>query len=65
MLNFKYLDKEKILAAIQNRPVKQNVIITGRGAKQYLVDIADTVSEVKAIKHAFDQGVKAKKGIEW
>ena len=65
MLNFKYLDKEKILAAIQNRPVNQNVIITGRGAKQYLVDIADTVSEVKAIKHAFDQGVKAQKGIEW
>ncbi len=65
MLNFKYLDKEKILAAIRNRPVNQNVIITGRGAKQYLIDIADTVSEVKAIKHAFDQGVKAQKGIEW
>ena len=65
MLNFKYLDKEKIITAIKNRPVNQNVIITGRGAKQYLVDIADTVSEVKAIKHAFDQGIKAQKGIEW
>ena len=65
MLNFKYLDKEKILTAINNRPANQNVIITGRGAKQYLVDIADTVSEVKAIKHAFDQGIKAQKGIEW
>lgn len=65
MLNFKYLDKERILAAIRNRPANQNVIITGRGAKQYLMDIADTVSEVKAIKHAFDQGVKAQKGIEW
>lgn len=65
MLNFKYLDKEKVIAAIKNRPINQNVIITGRGAKQYLLDIADTVSEIKAIKHAFDQGIKAQKGIEW
>jgi cob(I)alamin adenosyltransferase len=65
MLNFKYLDKEKVIAAIQNRPKNQNVIITGRGAKKYLEDLADTFSEVKAIKHAFDAGVKAQKGIEW
>ena len=65
MLNFKYLDKENIISAIKNRPVNQNVIITGRGAKQYLIDMADTVSEIKAVKHAFDQGVKAQKGIEW
>jgi cob(I)alamin adenosyltransferase len=65
MLNFKYLDKEKVIAAIQNRPSNQNVIITGRGAKKYLEDLADTFSEIKAIKHAFDAGVKAQKGIEW
>ena len=65
MLNYKYLDKEKVLAAIQNRPVTQNVIITGRGAKKYLEDMADTFSEVKAIKHAFNSGIKAQKGIEW
>src|SRR5690606_9728593 len=65
MLNYKYLDKEKILTAILNRPINQNVIITGRGAKQYLSDAADTVSEIKSIKHAFDSGVKAQKGIEW
>jgi len=65
MLNYKYLDKEKVIAAIQNRPINQNVIITGRGAKKYLEDLADTFSEVKAIKHAFDSGVKAQKGIEW
>jgi cob(I)alamin adenosyltransferase len=65
MLNYKYLDKEKVIAAIQNRPVNQNVIITGRGAKQYLQDLADTFSEVKAIKHAFESGIKAQKGIEW
>lgn len=65
MLNYKYLDKDKVIAAIQNRPINQNVIITGRGAKKYLEDLADTFSEVKAIKHAFNDGVKAQKGIEW
>lgn len=65
MLNFKYLDKEKVIAAIQNRPSNQNVIITGRGAKKYLEDLADTFSEIKAVKHAFDAGIKAQKGIEW
>lgn len=65
MLNYKYLDKDKVVEAIKNRPINQNVIITGRGAKQYLQDLADTFSEVKAIKHAFDSGVKAQKGIEW
>lgn len=65
MLNFKYLDKDEVLNAIRHRPINQNVIITGRGAKQYLMDFADTVSEIKSIKHAFDAGVKAQKGIEW
>lgn len=65
MLNYKYLDKDKVVAAIQNRPINQNVIITGRGAKQYLQDLADTFSEVKAVKHAFAAGIKAQKGIEW
>jgi cob(I)alamin adenosyltransferase len=65
MLNYKYLDKEKVVTTIQNRPINQNVIITGRGAKKYLEELADTFSEVKAIKHAFDSGIKAQKGIEW
>jgi cob(I)alamin adenosyltransferase len=65
MLNYKYLDKDKVLEAIRNRPHNQNVIITGRGAKQYLQELADTFSEVKAVKHAFDAGIKAQKGIEW
>lgn len=65
MLNYKYLDKDKVLQTIRNRPRTQNVIITGRGAKKYLEEFADTFSEVKAVKHAFDAGVKAQKGIEW
>ncbi len=65
MLNYHYLDKDKVVDTIKNRPRNQNVIITGRGAKKYLEDLADTFSEVKSIKHAFNAGVKAQKGIEW
>jgi len=65
MLNFHYLDKDKVIAAIQNRPRNQNVIITGRGAKKYLEDLADTFSEITAVKHAFNAGIKAQQGIEW
>ncbi len=65
MLNYKYLDKDEIVTAIKSRPHNQNVIITGRGAKKYLEDLADTFSEVKSIKHAFNAGIKAQKGIEW
>lgn len=65
MLNYHYLDKTLVLNAIQQRPRHQNVIITGRGAKKYLEELADTFSEIKSIKHAFDAGVKAQKGIEW
>ena len=65
MLNYKYIDKDKVITAIKNRPNNQNVIITGRGAKKYLEDLADTFSEVKSVKHPFNAGVKGQKGIEW
>lgn len=65
MLNYKYLDKDEVLDVINNRPLTQNVIITGRGAKKYLEEFADTFSEIKSIKHAFNAGIKAQKGIEW
>jgi len=64
-LNYKWLDKNEVLETLANRPRHQSVIITGRGAKKYLQDAADTFSEVKAIKHAFQAGIKAQKGIEW
>jgi cob(I)alamin adenosyltransferase len=64
MLAYKYLDEEKIIAAIKNRPVEQSVIVTGRGGGTAIRDIADTVSEVKDIKHAFRAGVKARPGVD-
>ena len=63
-LKYRYIDVEDVIAALQQRPKMQHVVITGRAAPQALIDIADTVTEMKAIKHAFQDGIKAQKGIE-
>lgn len=60
-----YLDLATVLADLQARPPLQHVIVTGRGAKPELVELADTVSELGVVKHAFAAGIKAQKGIEW
>ena len=65
MLGYKYLDKQEVLDAIANRPKEQSVVITGRGAIAELREIADTVSEIKDIKHAYKSGIKVRKGIDW
>ncbi len=65
MLGYKYLDQDEVLEVIANRPPEQSVIITGRGAVAALRSVADTVSEIKDIKHAYTSGVKARKGIDW
>ncbi len=65
MFKYKYLDINDLLQAIDNRPAQQNIIITGRGAPKALLDIADTVSKIQPVKHAFNQGIKAQEGIEW
>jgi cob(I)alamin adenosyltransferase len=64
MISYQYLDEKNILDTLKNRPTNQHVVITGRAASQGLIDIADTVSEVKDVKHAFRAKVKAQKGID-
>ncbi|MFT7223452.1 MAG: cob(I)alamin adenosyltransferase [Cellvibrionaceae bacterium] len=65
MLAFKYLDEQKILDAIANRPSEQSVVVTGRGGGPALRDVMDTVSEVKDVKHAFNAGIKARLGVDY
>lgn len=65
MVSYGYIDLEEVVDALNNRPPMQSVIITGRGAHRTLIEMADTVSEVKNVKHAFDSGVKALKGVDW
>jgi len=55
---------DQVLTALQARPAHQHVVVTGRGAPKELIEIADTVTEMRPIKHAFDAGIQAQKGIE-
>ncbi|MCW8900011.1 MAG: cob(I)yrinic acid a,c-diamide adenosyltransferase [Gammaproteobacteria bacterium] len=64
VLKYQYIDIEQVINNLKNRPVMQHVVITGRSAKDELIDIADTVTEMKDVKHAFCSGIKAQKGIE-
>jgi cob(I)alamin adenosyltransferase len=65
MFKYEYLSVEPVVSALMNRPVMQNVIITGRTMHAQLQAIADTISEIQDVEHAFRKGVKAQKGIEW
>ena len=64
-LHYEYLPVDEIVEVIKNKPEKLNIIITGRDAPQKLIDAADTVSEMRPLKHAFDDGIQAQKGIEF
>ncbi|HDM8218849.1 cob(I)yrinic acid a,c-diamide adenosyltransferase [Vibrio campbellii] len=65
MVSYGYIDLDEVVEALDNRPKMQSVVITGRGAHRTLIEMADTVSEVKNVKHAFESGVKALKGVDW
>ena len=64
MLSFKYLSEDRVLEALNNRPVDQSVVVTGRGGGKALTEWADTVSEIKEVKHAYNLGIKARKGVD-
>jgi len=59
-----YVQLDQVLAALAARPPRQHVVITGRGAPDGLVEVADTVTEMRVVKHAFQAGIKAQQGIE-
>ncbi|CAG2149562.1 Corrinoid adenosyltransferase [Cupriavidus campinensis] len=63
-LKLHYLDVEQVIADLRARPPMQHVVITGRGAPPALVEAADTVTEMTPVKHAFQQGIKAQRGVE-
>lgn len=63
-LKLHYLDVEQVVADLRARPPMQHVVITGRGAPPALVEAADTVTDMVPVKHAFQQGIKAQRGVE-
>ncbi|MEQ9891788.1 cob(I)yrinic acid a,c-diamide adenosyltransferase [Pectobacterium aroidearum] len=65
MLSYDYLDLSDVVTALKQRPAGQTVIITGRGCHRDLLEMADTVTEMRPVKHAFDSGIQAQQGIDW
>ncbi len=63
-LKYKYIDLESVLAALRSRPPMQHVALTGRAAPDTLIEYADTVTEMRDIKHAYRAGIQAQKGVE-
>lgn len=65
MVAYDYLPLEEVLTVLHERPAHQTVIITGRGCHRDIMEMADTVSELRPVKHAFDAGIKAQIGIDY
>lgn len=65
MITYGYIELDEVIQVLESRPQGQTVIITGRGCHRTLIEMADTVSELRPIKHAFDQGLQARQGIDW
>ena len=64
-ITFGWIGVDDVLSALRDRPPALHVVITGRDADQKLVDYADLVTEMRAIKHPYDSGIKAQPGIEF
>ena len=64
-LRYDYLDLDAVVSALKNRRSDLHVVVTGRNAKPALIEAADLVTEMGAVKHHFSAGVKAQKGIEF
>ena len=64
-IHFEMLEPEKLLKLIKERPPRLNMILTGRYARPEIIEAADTVTEMTLIKHAFQNGIHARKGIEF
>ena len=65
VLKYKYLDLDTVLDDLMARPPMQHVVVTGRSALPELVALADTVTDMTPVKHAFEAGVQAMPGVEW
>ena len=64
-ISYKMLDPAKVVETLRTRPEMVHVILTGRNAHPSLVEIADTVTEMREVKHAYQKGILAQRGIEY
>ncbi len=64
-ISYKMLDAEKVAEVLRNKPEMVHVILTGRNAHPTLIELADTVTEMREVKHAYQKGILAQRGIEF
>jgi cob(I)alamin adenosyltransferase len=64
-MNWGWIDTDAVIQAIRMRPDRVNVIATGRDAPQALIELADTVTEMVKVRHAYDRGIRARRGIDF
>ena len=64
-VKYGWVDVDEVVTGLRERAERTNVVVTGRDAPPEVIALADTVTEMVKVKHAFDQGIKAKKGIEY
>ena len=65
LCNWGWIDTDDVVATIRDRPEHVNIVATGRDAPAALVEVADTVTEMREVKHAFRQGIRASRGIDY
>jgi cob(I)alamin adenosyltransferase len=65
VMKYGWVPVEEVVAAVAGRDPRTNVVITGRHAPDALIAVADTVTEMRKVKHAYDAGITALKGIEY
>ncbi|KAA3637323.1 MAG: cob(I)yrinic acid a,c-diamide adenosyltransferase [Calditrichaeota bacterium] len=63
--DLKLIDKDQVLQLVDAKSTEQHLVITGRGAPEFLIEKADLVTEMKEIKHPYQAGILAQKGIDW
>jgi len=64
-ISYGMLDPQKVVDALKSRPEMVHVILTGRNAHASIIELADTVTEMKEVKHAYQRGIMAQRGIEY
>jgi cob(I)alamin adenosyltransferase len=64
-ISYKMLDPEKVVEVLRRKPEMVHVILTGRNAHPTIVELADTVTEMREVKHAYQKGILAQRGIEY
>ena len=64
-LNWGWIDADDVEQTFRNRPERVSLVLTGRDAPDWMIDLADTVSVIENRKHAYEQGIAAKKGIDF